>query len=76
MDRCGSHIFLNTVFSKTLRILDVLFCIAGGGEVRIVRICWKWLIFGGFEFVVGIVFVFGRVRRRLSGARPGILRTV
>jgi hypothetical protein len=76
MDRCGSHIFLNTVFSKTLRIPEVLFCIGGGGGVRIVRISWKCLIFGRFQFVEGLVLVFGRVRSRISGARPGILRTV
>jgi hypothetical protein len=76
MDRCGSHIFLNTVFSKTLRIPEVLFCIGDGGGGRIVWVSWKYLIFGHFEFVEGIVLVFGRVRSRISGARLGILRTV
>jgi hypothetical protein len=86
MDRCGSHILLNTIFSKTLRILEVVFCITGQGRLRIVRVLRKCLVFRGFriidriargEFVRGFIAgVFVRAGRFAGEAATRILRTV
>ncbi len=73
MDRSGSHILLNTVFSKTLRCFVVFFGGSGGISRAVVIVGRKCLIFRGFRLVQDVIFQ-GVIQRLLAGAGDGVVR--
>ena len=65
MDRCGSHVLLNPVFSKTLRGFVAFLKVCPGVGVLVGVRSLKILIQRGFRRVVGVVE--GLVRGIIKG---------